>query len=142
MLGSHVIKSYSTTQSVISLSSGEAEYYGAVKGASRLLGLIAMIRDFGLDLTGRITTDSTTAIGIANRRGAGKVRHLEVHLLWLQQCIERKLLAMEKVPGPKNPADVGTKHVTAAVLAICLERLGMRVASSPAEGALRMQQGA
>ena len=32
-LGSHVIRTWSHTQSVIALSSGEAEYYGMVKGA-------------------------------------------------------------------------------------------------------------
>eukprot|EP00972_Heterocapsa_arctica_P103210 15210078-Heterocapsa_arctica.AAC.1 len=34
MHGSHCIRSWSTTQSVIALSSGEAELYGIVKGAS------------------------------------------------------------------------------------------------------------
>ena len=33
-LGNHVIKTWAHTQSVIALSSGEAEYYGMVKGAS------------------------------------------------------------------------------------------------------------
>ena len=31
----HIIKSWSTTQSIIALSSGEAEYYGVVKGVVR-----------------------------------------------------------------------------------------------------------
>ena len=34
MLGEHVVKTWSCTQSVIALSSGEAEYYGMVKGGS------------------------------------------------------------------------------------------------------------
>ena len=38
-LGNHVIKTWSHTQSVIALSSGEAEYYGMVKGASYALGM-------------------------------------------------------------------------------------------------------
>ena len=38
MLGQHMIKSWSTTQSVIALSSGEAEYYSMVKGGSVGLG--------------------------------------------------------------------------------------------------------
>ena len=39
MHGTHVIKSWSTIQAVIALSSGEAEYYGLVKGASVALGI-------------------------------------------------------------------------------------------------------
>ena len=34
MLGQHMVKSWSNTQSVLALSSGEAEYYGMVRGAS------------------------------------------------------------------------------------------------------------
>ena len=38
MLGQHLIKSWSSTQSDISLSSGEAEFYGVVKAAGMGLG--------------------------------------------------------------------------------------------------------
>ena len=33
MLGQHLIKSWSSTQSVVSLSFGEAEYYGVVRAS-------------------------------------------------------------------------------------------------------------
>ena len=42
MWGQHLIKSWSSTQSVIALSSGEAEYYGMVKGSSIGLGIQAV----------------------------------------------------------------------------------------------------
>ena len=44
MLGSHLIKSWTSTQSVVALSSGEAEYYGVVKGGSVLFGAISMAK--------------------------------------------------------------------------------------------------
>ena len=44
MLGMHLIKTWSVTQSVVSLSSGEAEYYGLVKGASVGLGIRSMLK--------------------------------------------------------------------------------------------------
>ena len=47
--GSHLIKSWSKTQTVVALSSGEAEYYGMVKGASEGLGMQAMFKDFDVD---------------------------------------------------------------------------------------------
>ena len=34
MLGKHMVKSWSSTQANVTLSSGEAEYYGLVKGSS------------------------------------------------------------------------------------------------------------
>ena len=46
MWGYHKIKSWSSTQSIVALSSGEAEYYGMVKGASVALGLQSVWNDF------------------------------------------------------------------------------------------------
>eukprot|EP00971_Amphidinium_carterae_P126229 2500628-Amphidinium_carterae.1 len=41
--GEHCLHTSSTTQVPLALSSGEAEYYTAVKSGSRLLGLIALM---------------------------------------------------------------------------------------------------
>ena len=46
--GKHCLKTWSTTQAVIALSSGEAEYYGVVKGGSVLLGAISLAKDLSL----------------------------------------------------------------------------------------------
>ena len=50
MLGTHLIKGWSSTQSVIALSSGEAEFYGIVKGASVGLGIKSLLSDLGIQL--------------------------------------------------------------------------------------------
>ena len=47
MLGKHLIKSWSSTQTSISLSSGEAEFYGVVKASGISLGYQALLRDIG-----------------------------------------------------------------------------------------------
>eukprot|EP00959_Pyramimonas_sp_CCMP1952_P160987 3366460-Pyramimonas_sp.AAC.1 len=49
MWGSPMNKSWSSTQSVIALSSGEAEYDGMVKGASVALGLQSVLEDFNVE---------------------------------------------------------------------------------------------
>ena len=46
-LEGHTIRTWSTHQSVIALYSGEAEYYGMVKGASVGLGVRALMKDLG-----------------------------------------------------------------------------------------------
>ena len=48
-IGDHVIKTWSFTQATIALSSGEAEYYGMVKGASMALGIQSMLEDLGMN---------------------------------------------------------------------------------------------
>ena len=58
---------------------------------------------------------SQTPLGpkvIATRRGLGKLRHVEVHLLWLQHQVANGVFKVFKVDGKANPADLMTKHLT------------------------------
>ena len=48
--GRHLLKSSSSTQGVIALSSGESEFYGAVKTASIGLGMISLLKNMGLNI--------------------------------------------------------------------------------------------
>ena len=112
MWGSHLIKSWSKTQTVIALSSGEAEYYGMVKGASEALGLQAMLNDFNIDCSLVLKSDASAAVAIANRRGFGKVRHIEVCQLWLQDKVRRGDIKIVKVGTHENVADALTKYVS------------------------------
>ena len=113
MLGEHCIKSWSITQTVIALSSGEAEYYSMVKGASVALGLIGMLSDFGCDMNVVLRTDSSAAKGIGSRRGLGKVRHIELSQLWLQEKVTTGTVQIMKIAGVDNLSDSLTKHSTA-----------------------------
>ena len=112
MLGKHLIKSWSSTQTSISLSSGEAEFYGVVKASGISLGYQALLRDIGLPLPIRVWTDSTATIGICGRQGLGKLRHVDTQCLWIQQRVRDKTVKLLKVRGDENPADLFTKHLT------------------------------
>ena len=89
MLGQHMIKSWSTTQSVIALSSGEAEYYSMVKGGSVGLGAQAMLREMGVELNLVIKCDASAAVGIVMRRGLGRFRHIDLSQLWIQENVAK-----------------------------------------------------
>ena len=58
----------------------------------------------------RVWTDSSAAIGICNRQGLGKLRHLDTHTLWIQQAVRLGRVDLRKVAGEVNPADLFTKH--------------------------------
>ena len=111
MIGSHVIKTWSSTQPSITLSSGEAEFYGVVKACGVGLGIRSLLRDLGRDSHVRVWTDSSAAIGVCSRQGLGKLRHLDTHTLWVQQAVRRKDIELRKVDGTSNPADLFTKHL-------------------------------
>ena len=76
MIGRHCLKSWSSTQKNITLSSGEAELVAAVKTCTEAIGVTQLAADWGVKLEGRIHVDSFAAIGMANRKGNGKLRHL------------------------------------------------------------------
>ena len=112
MWGSHLIKSWSSAQSVVALSSGEAEYYGMVKVSSVALGLQSVLKDFNIECDVVLKSDASAAIAISNRRGLGKVRHIEVCQLWLQDKVRRGDVKVVKVGTHKNIADALTKYVS------------------------------
>ena len=115
-IGDHVIKSYSRQQKTVALSSAEAELYAMVAASAETLAVIAYAKDLGLKMEGEIYTDSSAALGISQRTGIGKVRHLKTQGLWIQEVRTTGRLSYKKVLGEKNPADVLAKHVPAELL--------------------------
>ena len=111
MFGKHLLKGWSSTQKVIALSSGEAEYYGIVRGASEGFGSRSVMRDLNVETRLRLKEDSSAAKGIAQRSGLGKTRHIEVNQLWVQEKVRNKELELCKVKGLDNLADALTKYV-------------------------------
>ena len=111
VLGGHLIKSWSSTQTSVSLSSGESEFYGVVKAGGVSLGYQALLRDLGLNLQVRVWTDSTATLGICGRQGLGELRHIDTQCLWIQQRVRDKSIELYKVKGEDNPADLFTKHL-------------------------------
>ena len=141
LLGKHLVKSWSTTQTVVSLSSGEAEYYGVAKGACEGVGIVGLIEDMsGTRAKIDIATDSSAAKGIATRRGVGKVKHLETRTLWVQDQVERGRLRVRKIDGEHNQADVLTKYLSGGRLSRLLENLPVRFAGGRHELAPQLQE--
>ena len=118
MVGAHCIKYWSKTQANIVLSTAEAELVALVKGTCEAKGVINVLQDLTGEDAGRIGvyTDASAAIGIVQRKGAGKVRHIDVGMLWIQQHCKNGTVEVKKVAGKSNPADIFTKAVPAEVM--------------------------
>ena len=107
--GHHLLRSWSKDQSVIALSSGEAELYAACMSAQQAMGIESMAREQGVDLDAmELQVDANAAIGIIGRQGQGKVRHLDLSYLWLQAAVWGKQVVLRKVQSGDNVADIGT----------------------------------
>ena len=61
---------------------------------------------WGADSSGVIYADSSAALAIAKRKGAGNLRHINVSSLWIQGRQDRKEFEYRKVLGTENPADM------------------------------------
>ena len=71
-----------------------------------------LLEDFGcVGVKVSVGMDANVAIGIVQRRGFNKLRHVELDVLWIQEQQARRLLPLRKVPGPRNPLDMMIKNV-------------------------------
>ena len=137
--GTHPIKHWSLTQTTIAFFSGEAELGGICRGASIALGLQALAADLGIQLRIEILTDATAAIGICRRRGLGKMRHLHVADLWVEDRLRRGDFQLTKVLGSDNPEDLLTKHVSRDIMLRHMETIGIRAEVGRAKSAPTLQ---
>ena len=108
--GDHLVVHWARTQQVISLSSAEAELHALCKCASEGLAARNMSREFDHILPLCLYTDSSAARGIVQRQGAGKVKHLDVKTLWIQERESEGDLSCNKIPRLQNVSDLLTHH--------------------------------
>ena len=83
-IGGHCIKGWSKTQALIARSSGESEFYAALKAAAETLGMLSMMADFGWRMHGEVWGDANAALGIINRNGLGWRRAFCGYNKWRQ----------------------------------------------------------
>ena len=72
-------------------------------------------------------TDSSACKGICQRTGLGKIRHIDVALLWLQDLVRKGRIRMGKIPGKENPADLLTKYLPGVKVSEISRSLGFFV---------------
>ena len=114
VLGGTVVEANSTTQSGNpATSSGEAELRSLNHCAQSSMYIQNLARyDFGLPVsTPRIWCDSSAALQAAKRIGVGKMRHISLAHLYIQELVKTKQVIIGKVKGVANPADCLTKHL-------------------------------
>ena len=88
-LGDHLLETYSSTQQIVALSTAESEYISITKGAAHALEVRSAMVEYRMTFNVVCETDASAGRAMATRRGVGRVRHLDVRLLWLQQlCAE------------------------------------------------------
>ena len=131
LLGRAKLRSFCRGQSLIALSSGEAEFYGLVSAASESLGEQSILKDWGVHVHIRILMDATAGAAIGSRRGMGRVKHLNTIFLWVQDYVTSGRITIEKVHTSLNFADVLTKAVGGVQLRSAMEALYYQYLTGP-----------
>ena len=114
MLGGHCLRTHSVTQQCVSLSSAEAEFLALVRASSEAIGLSQLAASCGLQLAGEVFGDSSAALAVIHRRGCGKLRHVRIGHLWVQEAQASGTLGYRKVAGTLNPADFANQTLGVA----------------------------
>ena len=112
MCGRHLIQHWSRTQQLVALSSAEAELNAAVKAGQEGIGIGNLLTEMGDTRFVQLYGDSSANHGIITRQGTGKVKHLSVRQLWLQERTAAGGMSHKKVPRLYNWSDVLTHHFT------------------------------
>ena len=125
--GEHLLRHMSYLQTLVALSSGEAEYYALIRGACTSLGIQSHYQDWIIDVPIQIYSDSSVARSVARRRGIrGRLRHLQTRHLWLQSRVALGHLKLDVVASEKNPADTLTKQLPGRKIREWSEHVGQR----------------
>ena len=83
-------------------------------------------------------TDLSAAKGIAHRIGLGKMRHLDVQLLWIQGRVRHGDFKVINVPGSTNPADLFTKFLADNRIVMLTDSWGQTFETGRAQSAPKM----
>ena len=111
------------------------------KLAMEVLGVRSMCEEWPFSKATQVSelyADASAALSIAKRQGAGKMRHINVKSLWLQEKAVQKILSYKKIAGEENPADGLTKHVKKEFKDKYLKITRLEVRQDRADASLRL----
>ena len=112
MLGDHALKANTRKQNIIARRSAEAELYATALGASESKGIVS-----GYEIKPVLAIDAKATEHILHRQGIGKLKHIDVACLLMQDEIRSKRLRVRRVKSEEHVADLGTKPLSKAVIA-------------------------
>ena len=123
-----LLLSMSRTQGRLALSSAEAELEAMVTGTQEAEFVTTLMQE--IEVTKQkpmivLHGDSNAALGIAARIGLGRLKHVELRLLWLQDEVRAGTVRMVKEVTELIEADLLTKFLNRARHEMLCQRVGL-----------------
>ncbi|KAJ3500207.1 hypothetical protein NMY22_g19337 [Coprinellus aureogranulatus] len=109
----------SKLQTIVCLSSTEAEYIAAVEAGKEILWMRNVLGEFGFKQEG------ASSLHIDNNSAISVSKHLDLRFFWLRDVVEAGTIQPLKIAGTEQPADCLTKALPLPLIRIARERLGL-----------------
>ena len=97
------------------------------------IGIAQLLEGLGREVKVEVFVDSSAALAVVGRKGNGKLRHVRVSEMWIQEVSRDGIISYRKVPGSQNMADLMTKHVPATLAGQHLEGMNLKVTAGRAK---------
>ncbi len=127
-MGTGAISWSSRLQSVVALSTTEAEFISAVSAGQEILWLRHLFQELGYPIKGPSTLyiDNMSALSVArNPEHHGRMKHLDLKFFWLRQAVQDSKLRLEYIPTEFMLADLLTKPLERVKVQEHRKRMGV-----------------
>ena len=129
-MGTGAISWASKLQSVVTLSTTEAEYISATSAGQEIIWLRNLFSELGLEVKSASTLhlDNQSAISVSNNpEHHGRMKHLDLRCYWLRHTVASGVLAVHHVGTADMVADCLTKPFGARKMELARAQLGLHL---------------
>ena len=99
------------------MSSAEAELYALTTGVAEGMVTKHLLQELGHEVILMNHVDSQSAKALASKKGLGRMKHVMLKYMYVQDVVEKKLTNLAYVSTKQNKADLMTKcHTSEAQL--------------------------
>ena len=127
-MGTGAISWASKLQTIVTLSTTEAEYIAAVHAGQEIMWLRNLFAEFGykFDAPSSLFIDNQSALSVAkNPEHHGRMKHLDLRFYWLRGVVEAGYIDVQYLQTNLMPADIMTKALGRAKVQEMCQMLGL-----------------
>ena len=127
-IGTGAVDWSSKLQTLVTLSSTEAEFIAAVEAGKEIAWMRTLLREFGYSITSPSTLhiDNQSAISVSkNPEHHGCMKHLDLRFYWLCDAVNDKMISPSFIPTAEQVADILTKPLPVAKVDYCTKMMGI-----------------
>ena len=122
---------WSLTQPVIAQSTCEAELIALNVGGCEARYAQEILKELGMDIQITLFSDSMSACKLTAKRGPGRMRHMDIKRLWLQEEVRAGRIVIDRIATNVNIADLMTKYIDKNRLETLLDLIALRPNEEP-----------